>query len=198
LPISSIGSVCSYAGNKNDLLCACHEEAMEIANENLDIGERTGRNGLEKIQIAMTGEPMINNSGLQSGRGVENAAWRFRQAVSLPARRKGCAKRASSSPILRKRPHRKRISVSPSRSNRAFPGLPRFAVLTNVRWRRNCGVGPRRIALSPGGGKGQLRRRQGHQRRKEVGQKEDMWAQMARSKRGTEVAVCRIIGAVST
>ena len=38
-----------YVQNKNDLLCACHEEAMQIANEHLDIGERTGRNGLEKI-----------------------------------------------------------------------------------------------------------------------------------------------------
>jgi hypothetical protein len=52
----------SYVDKKNDLLCACHEEAMEIANENLDIGERTGRNGLEKIQIAMTGGPMIDQS----------------------------------------------------------------------------------------------------------------------------------------
>jgi len=37
-----------YVDNKNDLLCACHEEAMEIANENLDTGERAGRNGLWK------------------------------------------------------------------------------------------------------------------------------------------------------
>lgn len=44
-----------YVDNKNDLLCACHAEAMEIANEQLAIGEREGRNGLEKIQIAMTG-----------------------------------------------------------------------------------------------------------------------------------------------
>src|ERR1700757_3843521 len=36
-----------YVQNKNDLLCACHEEAMQIASEHLDIGERTGRNGLE-------------------------------------------------------------------------------------------------------------------------------------------------------
>jgi|KBSMisStaDraftv2_1062788.scaffolds.fasta_scaffold338720_2 TetR/AcrR family transcriptional regulator len=55
-----------YVDNKNDLLCACHEEAMEIANENLDIGERTGRNGLEKIQIAMTGylRTMISDLGV--------------------------------------------------------------------------------------------------------------------------------------
>lgn len=55
-----------YVTNKNDLLCACHEEAMEIANDNLDIGERTGRNGLEKIQIAMTGylRTMISDLGV--------------------------------------------------------------------------------------------------------------------------------------
>ena len=55
-----------YVDNKNDLLCACHEEAMEIANENLDIGERTGSNGLEKIQIAMTGylRTMISDLGV--------------------------------------------------------------------------------------------------------------------------------------
>jgi TetR/AcrR family transcriptional regulator len=55
-----------YVDNKNDLLCACHEEAMEIANENLDIGERTGGNGLEKIQIAMTGylRTMISDLGV--------------------------------------------------------------------------------------------------------------------------------------
>lgn len=55
-----------YVNNKNDLLCACHEEAMEIAFENLDTGERTGRTGLEKIQIAMTGylKTMISDLGV--------------------------------------------------------------------------------------------------------------------------------------
>ena len=55
-----------YVQNKNDLLCACHEEAMQIANEHLDIGEREGKNGLEKIQIAMTGylRAMINDLGV--------------------------------------------------------------------------------------------------------------------------------------
>jgi TetR/AcrR family transcriptional regulator len=55
-----------YVDNKNDLLCACHEEVMEIANDNLDIGERDGRNGLEKIQIAMTGylRTMISDLGV--------------------------------------------------------------------------------------------------------------------------------------
>ena len=39
---------------------------MQIANEHLDIGERAGRNGLEKIQIAMTGylRAMINDLGV--------------------------------------------------------------------------------------------------------------------------------------
>jgi TetR/AcrR family transcriptional regulator len=55
-----------YVQNKNDLLCACHEEAMQIANEHLDIGEHEGKNGLEKIQIAMTGylRAMINDLGV--------------------------------------------------------------------------------------------------------------------------------------
>ena len=55
-----------YVTNKNDLLCACHEEAMEIANENLELGEREGRTGLEKIQIAMTGylRVMISDLGV--------------------------------------------------------------------------------------------------------------------------------------
>jgi TetR/AcrR family transcriptional regulator len=55
-----------YVDNKNDLLCACHEEAMEIASEHLDFGERTGKTGLEKIQIAMTGylRSMISDLGV--------------------------------------------------------------------------------------------------------------------------------------
>jgi TetR/AcrR family transcriptional regulator len=55
-----------YVDNKNDLLCACHEEAMEIANEHLLHGERTGKTGLEKIQIAMTGylRSMISELGV--------------------------------------------------------------------------------------------------------------------------------------
>jgi TetR/AcrR family transcriptional regulator len=55
-----------YVANKNDLLVACHEEAMEIANENLARGEREGRNGLEKIQIALTGylHTMISDLGV--------------------------------------------------------------------------------------------------------------------------------------
>jgi TetR/AcrR family transcriptional regulator len=55
-----------YVKNKDDLLCACHEEAMEIANEHLDRGERDGRTGLEKIQIAMSGylRTMISDLGV--------------------------------------------------------------------------------------------------------------------------------------
>jgi TetR/AcrR family transcriptional regulator len=55
-----------YVDNKNDLLCACHEEAMEIAFEHLAEGERTGRTGLEKIQLAMSGylRSMISELGV--------------------------------------------------------------------------------------------------------------------------------------
>jgi TetR/AcrR family transcriptional regulator len=42
-----------YVRNKNDLLFACHEEAMEIADRTLSEGEREGGTGLEKIQIGM-------------------------------------------------------------------------------------------------------------------------------------------------
>ncbi len=42
-----------YVQNKNDLLYACHEEAMEIARESMDRGEAEGRTGLEKIQLGM-------------------------------------------------------------------------------------------------------------------------------------------------
>lgn len=55
-----------YVANKNEMLCACHEEAMEIANENLEMGIRAGKNGLERIQIAMTGylKVMISDLGV--------------------------------------------------------------------------------------------------------------------------------------
>jgi len=55
-----------YVENKNDLLCSCHEEALQMANEHLDVGERTGRSGLEKIQIALTRylRAMINDLGV--------------------------------------------------------------------------------------------------------------------------------------
>ena len=44
-----------YVQSKQDLLYACHEEAMDIARESIDKGEAEGRNGLEKIQIGMSG-----------------------------------------------------------------------------------------------------------------------------------------------
>lgn len=44
-----------YVENKNDLLFACHEEAMEIARQAMDRGEAEGQTGLEKIQIGMKG-----------------------------------------------------------------------------------------------------------------------------------------------
>ncbi|QCK85375.1 TetR/AcrR family transcriptional regulator [Phreatobacter aquaticus] len=43
-----------YVPSKQDLLYACHEEAMEIARESMDQGEASGRTGLEKIQIGMS------------------------------------------------------------------------------------------------------------------------------------------------
>lgn len=42
-----------YVRNKNDLLFACHEEAMDIADRALSEGEHSGRTGLEKIQIGL-------------------------------------------------------------------------------------------------------------------------------------------------
>ena len=43
-----------YVQSKQDLLYACHEEAMEIARESVDKGEQEGSTGLEKIQIGMS------------------------------------------------------------------------------------------------------------------------------------------------
>jgi TetR/AcrR family transcriptional regulator len=43
-----------YVESKQDLLYACHIEAMEIARESIDAGEAAGRNGLEKIRIGMS------------------------------------------------------------------------------------------------------------------------------------------------
>ena len=55
-----------YVDNKNDLLFACHEEAMAIARENMDRGETQGRTGLDKIRIGMTGylTEMIGTMGV--------------------------------------------------------------------------------------------------------------------------------------
>jgi TetR/AcrR family transcriptional regulator len=44
-----------YIPSKQDLLYACHDEAMDIARECMDRGEIEGRTGLEKIRIGMAG-----------------------------------------------------------------------------------------------------------------------------------------------
>ncbi|CAN5605247.1 TetR/AcrR family transcriptional regulator [soil metagenome] len=44
-----------YVESKQDLLYACHVEAMEIANEAMDKGEAEGGTGLAKIEIGMSG-----------------------------------------------------------------------------------------------------------------------------------------------
>lgn len=43
-----------YVRNKNDLLYACHEEAMDIADRSMTTGEAAGTSGLRKIQIGLT------------------------------------------------------------------------------------------------------------------------------------------------
>lgn len=55
-----------YVRNKHDLLFACHEEAMDIADRALDEGERHGKNGLDKIRIGMGGylREMIGELGV--------------------------------------------------------------------------------------------------------------------------------------
>lgn len=42
-----------YVRNKNDLVFACHEEAMALAFQTLDAGEASGVDGLDKIRRAM-------------------------------------------------------------------------------------------------------------------------------------------------
>lgn len=42
-----------YVLNKNDLILACQEEALEIADRALTKGESDGRNALEKIRIGL-------------------------------------------------------------------------------------------------------------------------------------------------
>ncbi len=42
-----------YVSNKNDLILACHEEALEIADRALTKGENEGRCGLDKIRIGL-------------------------------------------------------------------------------------------------------------------------------------------------
>ncbi|MFN3853399.1 MAG: TetR/AcrR family transcriptional regulator [Phreatobacter sp.] len=55
-----------YVQSKQDLLHACHLEAMEIARESMDRGEAEGRTGLEKIRIGMAGylREMIGTMGV--------------------------------------------------------------------------------------------------------------------------------------
>lgn len=42
-----------YVSNKNDLILACHEEALAIAERCLDHGEEKGATGLEKIRLGL-------------------------------------------------------------------------------------------------------------------------------------------------
>ncbi|WP_373089881.1 TetR/AcrR family transcriptional regulator [Sneathiella sp.] len=55
-----------YVKNKNHLLYLCHKEAMDIAAQNMDIGEAEGQTGLEKIQIGMKGylREMVGTMGV--------------------------------------------------------------------------------------------------------------------------------------
>ncbi len=49
----SAAALYRYVSNKNDLILACHEEAMEIADRALTEGTASGRNGLEKVQLSL-------------------------------------------------------------------------------------------------------------------------------------------------
>lgn len=55
-----------YVHNKNDLLFACHQEAMSIAFDNMDRGEAEGGTGLDKIRLGMRGylKEMIGTMGV--------------------------------------------------------------------------------------------------------------------------------------
>lgn len=58
-------AVYRYVPSKHDLLFACFNMAMDSALANLDVGEREGENGLEKIRIDLRGyvEAMIGELG---------------------------------------------------------------------------------------------------------------------------------------
>ncbi|MCA0871524.1 TetR/AcrR family transcriptional regulator [Seohaeicola saemankumensis] len=43
-----------YVVNKNELILACQEEALDIADRALSLGEETGRTALDKIRIGLT------------------------------------------------------------------------------------------------------------------------------------------------
>lgn len=49
----SAAALYRYVSNKNDLILACHEEAMEIADRALTKGEQSGGTGLEKIYLGL-------------------------------------------------------------------------------------------------------------------------------------------------
>ena len=49
----SAAALYRYVSNKNDLILACHEEAMEIADQALTAGEKSGGTGLEKIYLGL-------------------------------------------------------------------------------------------------------------------------------------------------
>lgn len=49
----STAALYRYVSNKNDLILACHEEAMEIADKALTAGEEAGDTGLEKIYLGL-------------------------------------------------------------------------------------------------------------------------------------------------
>ncbi|MDW3204296.1 MAG: TetR/AcrR family transcriptional regulator [Alphaproteobacteria bacterium] len=49
----SAAALYRYVSNKNDLILACHEEAMEIAERALNEGAAVGRNGLEKVRLSL-------------------------------------------------------------------------------------------------------------------------------------------------
>lgn len=83
-----------YVQSKQDLLYACHEEAMEIARECMDKGEAEGRDGLEKIRIGMADylREMIGTMGVPVLILEENALT-GRQAEDILQRRDEFEKR---------------------------------------------------------------------------------------------------------
>lgn len=73
-----------YVRNKQDLVFACHEEAMEIADRALTEAEASGGTGLEKIHRAMAGylSEMIAELGVPALI-VEENALKGRQAAHI-------------------------------------------------------------------------------------------------------------------
>ena len=57
-----------YVQNKNDLLCACHEEAMQIANEHLDVHD--AQTGVRRAPV----QPRVcAPEDTATGRGINDA-----------------------------------------------------------------------------------------------------------------------------